>query len=308
MDIKEKAKRINLVEFCKNRGIPLIEENSKNPKLAEYDSLVFFPDSIESQWYRYSTQKGGDAISFVEDYYNVNFKEAITILLDSNVHEIDPSSVIREKTEVFKYEKEYEVSDCSIAKKYLTEERKISPALVDLFINIGLLKQDSRNNAIFKWVDDGRVVGANRQGTGPQKEEERSWKKIDRGSTRDRGFNIKIGTPKTIRFFESSIDMMSYMSMNKNKLKNTWFIAMEGLKKGLFEHYVGSALKVLEQPPKIIYCVDNDRAGNEFAEKMLSMKSPYIFVEQPKVLKDWNDELIQLRTEKKKQRSYMPER
>ena len=308
LDIKDQAKRINLVEFCKKVGIPLLDENSKNPKLAEHDSLVFFPDSIEGQWYRYSTQEGGDAISFVQKYYNIDFKAAIGMLLDSNVHKIDPSLNQVNNKEPFEYDTSLEVHDNSAIKRYLIKERKINKEIVNLFIDLGLIKQDNHNNVIFKWVDGGNIVGSSRQGTAKLKADKRSWKKIDSGSIGNQGFNLKIGMPQTVRFFESSIDMMSFMSLNKDKLKDTWYISMEGLKHSLFQHYVGEVLKEIEIAPKIIFCIDNDEKGYLFAEKMLSIKSPHIFVEQPKKLKDWNEELISLKTIKQHQRSTMPER
>lgn len=290
MDKKSKAKRIDLVEFCQKMGIPLIDERSSNPKLAEHDSLVFFPDSLDGQWYRFSTQEGGDSIAFVQYYYNVDFNAAMDMLLDSEAKEIVelPES---EKNKPFVYSKDYEALDTSAAKKYLCDQRKIDPQIVDLFIKIGLIKQDNRNNVVFKWVENNKIIGSNRQGTAPTKEGERSWKKTDKNSLGDGGFNLKIGTPKTLRFFESAIDMLSYMSMNKGLLKNTWFISMEGLKKVILPHYLSEAMKELEDPPKIIFCIDNDKAGHKYAEDMLVMNSPYIFVEQPKNHKDWNDQL-----------------
>lgn len=66
---------------------------------------------------------------------------------------------------------------------------------------------------------------------------------------------------------------------------------MEGLKKVILPHYLSEAMKELEDPPKIIFCIDNDKAGHKYAEDMLVMNSPYIFVEQPKNHKDWNDQL-----------------
>lgn len=297
MDKKQHARQVNLVDFCIAQGIPLIDQNTKNPKLEEHDSLVFFPDNIDGQWKRFSTGEGGDAIAFVEWYYDTDFKKAIDILIDSKVQEIDPSKRHNVKKKPFQYKKEYESSKLDKAKEYLIKERNIDKNIVQLFIQTGLIKQDQRNNIIFKWIDDGKIVGANRQGTLTPKDGERSWKLIDKNSTTNRGFNLKIGKPKTLRFFESSIDLISYMSLNKDKLKDTWFISMEGLKKGLFEHYASKAVNELKKDelvPTAIYCVDNDEKGNEFAEEIQKLKSPYILTEQPINHKDWNDELKDL--------------
>lgn len=291
MDKKDKARQINLVEFCMSQGISLIDQNTRNPKLAEHDSLVFFPDNIDGQWYRYSTQEGGDSISFVQYYYDIDFKKAVDMLVNARVNDIDPELLKTQERKVFRYKTVHEKEIDEKATNYLLKERKIDKDIVQLFVKTGLIKQDKNNNIIFKWIDDGKIVGANRQGTSKLKKNERSWKMIDEYSTRDRGFNLKIGTPKTVRFFESSIDLMSYMSLNKQDLKDTWYISMEGLKKGMFEHYAGLALKSLDVPPNIIYCIDSDKKGNEFAEGIIKMNSPYVTVEQPIGFKDWNDQL-----------------
>lgn len=292
MDKKEKAKRINLIDFCKIKGIPLIDEQSSHPKLQEHDSLVFFPESIEGQWFRFSTQEGGDSISFVQNYYNVDFKKAIDLLLDVNAREINPND-FRTKREPFRYEKKYESKSVAEARRYLIDERKIDKNIVDLFIDLGLIKQDSRNNVVFKWVEDGHLTGANRQGTQSRIKGERSWKKTDRNTTNGRGFNLKVGEPRIVRFFESAIDLMSYMSLYKSNLKDTWFISMEGLKNTLFSHYVSTAIEELNgKPPKVIYCIDNDRTGHEFADKLKGINSKHLYIEQPKEHKDWNDQLI----------------
>lgn len=289
MDKKQLAKNVNLIDFCRVKGIPLIDENTSNPKLEEHDSLVFFPNSKEAQWFRYSTQEGGDAIAFAQWYFDIGFKEAIDVLLDSKALTLDKAPV--PKKEPFRYKAELEVESTHKLKQYLIYERKIDFKIVDLFLNLGLISQDKNNNIVFKWVDDGMLVGSNRQGTYKPKDSKRSWKLIDKNSTSNRGFNIKIGKPKNIRFFESSIDLMSYMSINKQQLKDTWFISMEGLKKSLFNHYAGIAIKEVKDPPNVYFCVDNDEKGREFAEGILEMRSPYIHINLPKE-KDWNDELI----------------
>lgn len=291
MDKKQQAKNVNLIDFCRLKGIPLIDENSTNPKLEEHDSLVFFPHSKEAQWFRYSTQEGGDSIAFVQWYYKLDFKEAINILLDSKAQTLDTVAIT--KKEPFKYNKEYEVKTTGKVIDYLVNERKVDLKIVNLFLDLGLIKQDTNNNIVFKWIDHGLIVGSNRQGTYKREEGQRSWKQIDKNSTTNRGFNVKIGEPKNIRFFESSIDLMSYMSLNMNNLKDTWFISMEGLKKNLFSHYVGIAITEVKNPLNVYFCVDNDEKGREFTKSIVEIRSPFLHIELPKKHKDWNDQLIE---------------
>ncbi|MCM6922782.1 toprim domain-containing protein, partial [Enterococcus faecium] len=86
-----------------------------------------------------------------------------------------------------------------------------------------------------------------------------------------KGFNLKIGDPKQLKFFESSIDLLSYAALNRDQLNDTWLVSMEGLKHHVISHYFGEAVSELRKkqafPQSIEICVDNDRAGHIFYEK-----------------------------------------
>lgn len=121
MSKKQQAKNVNLIDFCRVKGIPLIDENTTNPKLEEHDSLVFFPNSKDAQWFRYSTQEGGDSIAFAQWYYDLDFKDAIDLLLDSKAQTLDKAAV--PKKETYKYNKKHEVESTDKVADYLENER-----------------------------------------------------------------------------------------------------------------------------------------------------------------------------------------
>lgn len=54
-----------------------------------------------------------------------------------------------------------------------------------------------------------------------------TYKHIDKNSTANHGFNLKIGDPKQLKFFESSIDLLSYAALNRDQLNDTWLVSME---------------------------------------------------------------------------------
>lgn len=87
----------------------------------------------------------------------------------------------------------------------------------------------------FLWKDPQtkETVGASYQGTFIDYErfgERGTYKHIDKNSTANHGFNLKIGDPKQLKFFESSIDLLSYAALNRDQLNDTWLVSMEGLK------------------------------------------------------------------------------
>lgn len=76
------------------------------------------------------------------------------------------------------------------------------------------------------------------------------------------------GKPENLKFFESPIDMLSYISINrgKGKLDNTWLISMDGLKDEVLNFYFKEAANQTNIR-SFNLCVDNDISGKKFAEK-----------------------------------------
>uniref|UniRef100_UPI0021B0A110 toprim domain-containing protein n=1 Tax=Enterococcus faecium TaxID=1352 RepID=UPI0021B0A110 len=176
-------------------------------------------------------------------------------------------------------------------RNYLKEERKLPDWLIDYAEKEGLIaelkpkherqnflvRDDRLDHAVaFLWKDPQtkETVGASYQGTFIDYErfgERGTYKHIDKNSTANHGFNLKIGDPKQLKFFESSIDLLSYAALNRDQLNDTWLVSMEGLKHHVISHYFGEAVSELRKkqafPQSIEICVDNDRAGHIFYEK-----------------------------------------
>lgn len=306
----QKAREVNLVDYCLTNNIPLIRTHTRNPSLAEHDSLVFYPDNKDRQWNRHSTGQGGDAIAFIQFYESrhlpegetVSFQYAVNKLLDNDYKSVPK---IRPPVPDFEYQN-YEVKDFTKAKEYLVNERGIDEAFVSVLIDEGIIAQNNRNNIVFKWIDydqDGKIVGANEQGTGRTKEGERSFKKTQRHSTRGKGFNLRIGEPENIKFFESAIDLLSYADIHQEQLENEWLVSMEGLKHTVVMETLNSCSRYSKNHEdyhihSVTFCVDNDEAGRTFADKYigkLTILDPNgnkdFTLDVPENSKDWNDEL-----------------
>ncbi|HGC6071026.1 TPA: hypothetical protein ACIZEU_003524, partial [Enterococcus faecium] len=96
----------------------------------------------------------------------------------------------------------------------------------------GLIKQDKKGNVLFLWKKDQEIVGCTEQGTrkffheGKQKDV--TWKKIQENSKEYSGFNVTFGQPDKMYFFESEIDLMSYITQKPEKAENATFVSMNG--------------------------------------------------------------------------------
>lgn len=119
-------------------------------------------------------------------------------------------------------------------------------------------------------------------------------------------FRYDKGEPKKAYVFESSIDLMSFMALHPDVTDCT-FAAMAGLKPNVVEKLLAGGLPV-------ILCVDNDKAGQNFANQfgsrckyftecrannvkdfneLLKAKKTVSFSEKVDAMKSWADKAIQ---------------
>lgn len=292
------AKTVSILDIALKNGIDLIQDSKKQYRLADNHSLVITAD--KNLFIENNGNFGGGPIDFVQKVVGIeDFKSAVHHITDS---EYEISDVAPSEQREFTYNKENE-RDFVRAKKYLIDDRCIDEEIVSVLHNKGLLQQDKRNNVLLLWNDHGKIAGCSEKGTIPDS----TWKKIQTGSDSKIGFNVRNGEPKKLKFFEAGVDLMSYMSLNKSDLKDTWFVSMEGLKPETVYHYLEEAQQVSPSGiEEIALCVDNDEAGKAFFDKFQQFtfnqkeKEPLEFqaefpkapVRQETQKWDWNNELV----------------
>ena len=175
--------------------------------------------------------------------------------------------------------------------------------IADLVRNGKISQEQKTGNVLFKYFDtDGKIIGAEKIGTST----DHKFKGIAQGSYSRHGFEIVRGTGKNAYFFESSIDLLSYLQMNKN-LDNCRLISMMGVKPNI----VIDTMKRHNITPENIYiCSDNDTAGNEFADRLQQQYPEIKRISTPEKYKDWNDMLrgIDRKTENIKEADRVAER
>lgn len=292
------AKTVSILDIALKNGIDLIQDSKKQYRLADNHSLVITAD--KNLFIENNGNFGGGPIDFVQKVVGIeDFKSAVHHITDS---EYEISDVAPSEQREFTYNKENE-RDFVRAKKYLIDDRCIDEEIVSVLHNKGLLQQDKRNNVLLLWNDHGKIAGCSEKGTIPDS----TWKHIQAGSDSKIGFNVRNGEPKKLKFFEAGVDLMSYMSLNKSDLKDTWFVSMEGLKPETVYHYLEEAQQVSPSGiEEIALCVDNDEAGKAFFDKFQQFtfnqkeKAPLEFqaefpqapVGQETQKWDWNNELV----------------
>ncbi|MCP3032619.1 DUF3991 and toprim domain-containing protein [Halobacillus sp. A1] len=284
-DQVEVARNVDLIDYLERKGEPLKKEG-RYYRHQVHDSLV-----IKDQMYAWNSrdEKGAGVINFAKMFYGMSFPEAV-LDLNEQGYKVRDNLQEQKPKEPYQYPSLYEVNDRTKAKNYLTNERKIHPKIVHWLENKGLIAQDKLGNVVFKWKQQGAVVGADRQGTSPMKDG-RMFKGIDRNSHGSAGFSVDIGNPKSIYLFESPIDALSYWSIKKGKLQNTRLVSMSGLKRQTMIDEIKRMGKEGHKVNQITFCTDNDKAGREFANKYNRLMSEELSKVDLPINKDWNIEI-----------------
>uniref|UniRef100_UPI00344E6F8F DUF3991 domain-containing protein n=1 Tax=Carnobacterium sp. TaxID=48221 RepID=UPI00344E6F8F len=309
----KQAEQIDIIDYCTQNGIEFEEESQNYFRMVEHNSCVV--NRKKNMFYWNSRGENGNVISFLRKYEGLGFKEAVAKLLNE---EYEKSSNVEYVHEPYDYNSSNEVDHIDHVLEYLTQERKIDPELVKDLNEKGFIKQDKRKNVLFLWKDYERTMGCTEQGTIKIDTNKRgSWKSIQKNSTTGYGFNVKYGEPKNLKFFESPIDLLSYATLNKNKLKDTHLVSIEGTKESILLSYLMKTVKELgDAPDSVAICVDNDNAGDRLMERLKHVPinkndgSIYdITPERPTIAgcKDWNDQLkvvVSNRDEQLRRRRY----
>ena len=181
-----------------------------------------------------------------------------------------------------------EHSDCKRVLAFLTKTRGLDyNTVLDLVKQGKIAQEEKTGNALFKYFDEnGELVGVEKVGTST----EHKFKGIASGSNSDYGFEVVRGNGEKAYFFESAIDMLSFMQMNRD-IDNARFVSMMGVKPNVvFETLMRNNIN----PNSVYICSDNDEAGNRFYEDITEENTPmesFHRIKTPDNFKDWNDML-----------------
>ncbi|WP_110925968.1 DUF3991 domain-containing protein [Bacillus massiliglaciei] len=311
---KDKANNVNIVDYLLSIGEPLKSEGNNFYRHEDHNSLVVNSRRNYFSWN--SRNVSGNAVTYLMNVHNLSFQHAVKKIND----DLGDKALSEFKAPEPSYPSEFkydvnEVSSADNVIKYLVDERKIDPDLVHLFIESDLIKEDSYKNVVFKWKEHGQLIGANLQGTREIPEEKRLhadrayFKKVlpTTKEATNSGFSVTRGYPENLFFYESPIDLLSYLSLNRSTLNNCRLKSMDGLKKQTVFQTIKETMVDLKRQDRsiesITLCVDNDQAGKEFIEVMQEYELKgkdgqvitfqYDVPELPKGLTkwDWNNEL-----------------
>lgn len=289
---KRRANNVDLEQLLLQHGETLIPAG-REKRLASNHSITI----RKNCWYDHAEETGGLAIDFVKMYYQMTFSEAMAFLLSAEgMYHIESLSepAERERKKLVLPEAN---RDMKRLYAYLVKKRCIEPEVVNFFVKEKLLYESREENkttgkvyqnAIFVGRDaDGIARHAHKKGL---YSDGTSYRGNLAGSEPEYSFQYR-GQSNKVYVFEAPIDLMSYITLHPDNWQQHSYIALMGVSgKALMQF-----LKDREETETIVFCLDNDEAGNQAIVRLTAevqrLGKSLLFQIEQSIAKDWNEDL-----------------
>ena len=271
----DRANAVNLEDFLRAQGETLVR-SGKEYRWKAHDSLTV----CGNKWFRHSQSKGGYPVDFVIEFYGKSFPEAVQLLTGEPGEaqpEADPAP-----SPAFRLPLR-NVTNANIL-NYLTQERKLSPSLVNFFITAGDIYEDAaHHNVVFVGRDaDGHPRYASCRGIYEK------FRQDVAGAEKSFGFAHR-GTDKQLMVFEAPIDLLSFIELFPKNWQQHNYLSLGGVSAKALQQFLS------ERPDmeRVFLCLDADKAGEDACKRLAALLPDTVSVTriQP-TRKDWNEVLV----------------
>ena len=271
----DKANAVNLEKFLRAQGETLVR-SGKEYRWKAHDSLTV----CGNKWFRHSQSKGGFPVDFVMEFYGKSFPEAVQMLTGEPGEvqpEADPAP-----SPAFRLPLR-NVTNANIL-NYLTQERKLSPSLVNFFIAAGdIYENAAHHNVVFVGRDaDGHPRYASSRGI------REKFRQDAAGAEKAFGFAHR-GTDKQLLVFEAPIDLLSFIELFPKNWQQHNYLSLGGVSGKALQQFLSERPDV----ERVFLCLDADKAGEDACKRLMALLPDTVSVTriQP-CMKDWNDVLV----------------
>lgn len=287
------AYQTSIIDLVQQYGYELKDER-KVYRVCDNAGLFLWKDGLG--WYHGSTYEKGNNVEFLMKYCGIVSKsEAIKLLLD--YAHITPSATVRhevKKQEARQLQLPPKAKTYNNMYAYLISTRKIDKDVVYLMQKLKKIYQDNHRNCVFVGRDEsGKPAYGSVRGTGYKQ-----YRGDCLGSDKSVGFTYE-GTSNTVYTFEAPIDLMSHMTLMKQKgldWQKDSRVSLGGLAESALERFLKNHPNIKE----VVLCMDNDykeeinsgqkaliRMGRKFKEQSFTVKR--LLPQMP--YKDLNEQL-----------------
>ena len=286
---KLRATEVDLELFLRSQGEELIRSGPEYRLASDHSVTV-----RGSEWYDHATKRGGNPISFLQQFYNLSYPEAVTQLLGGEQGAVHPPAH-KQKEHI---RKDFALPPASRDMRrvyaYLLKRRLLDRDVVNAFVRTGLLYESCEtfnngeyHNAVFVGKDENGV--ARHAHKRSLNSEGKTFRINVEGCDPRYSFHYT-GASDRLYVFEAPIDLLSFLTLYPKDWQTHSFVALCGTS----EH---AMLWMLEQNPSlhsVCLCLDHDPAGIEangrLAEILHSHGYDQVGVLQPEC-KDWNENI-----------------
>lgn len=281
----EQASNTDIADLLRRQGEKLTPSGSEL-QWGNGSSKITVRGSV---WYHQYGKYGGDAISFVRNFYNKSFPEAVQFLLGRECGVVAKRAEPRPTQP--KESKQFQLPSANDNMRrvyaYLIHERGLDRRVVDVFTHKKMIYESAEtHNVVFVGYDkNGIPRHAQKRSTAS----EGTYKGNASGSMMEHSFHWH-GSSPNLFLFEAPIDMLSYITMlDKDWQQHSYAAACSVTDKVLFQ--------MMQDNPKIqnvFVCFDNDEAGQTAAQKLCAKLSSMNISACTLVPlhKDWNEDLL----------------
>lgn len=300
---KARARQTDLVSLLRSQG-ETVKRSGKEYEWRDGSQKVTIRGNL---WYHQYEEVGGDAIDFVRRFYNKDYPEAMEYLLGGCGGTLIVSPPIVKEVKPFELPPKNDTMRRVYA--YLVKHRGIDSDVLNTFVKAGMIyESEDYHNAVFVGYDtNGIARHAHKRGTGQAStfkgnidscipEYSFHWNGQAEPARNSHTNNIRASEYSRLRpsnrlyLFEAPIDMLSFISLNKDEWQKHSYAACCGVA----DHVLWQMLEDNPNIHTVCLCMDNDEAGQKANRRIADkLKEKRI---QTEILvpthKDWNEDLL----------------
>ena len=278
---KTQARQTDIAELLRSQGETLKRSGSESEWMDGGQKVTI----RGNLWYHQYEQVGGDAVDFVRRFYNKSYPEAMEYLLGGSGGTLAVSPSVQKEEKPFVLPPKNDNMRRVFA--YLLNCRGIDREVLYAFVHKGMIYESADyHNTVFVGFDsNGNAKHAHKRGTGS----ESSYKGNVSGSQPEYSFHWS-GQSDTLYLFEAPIDMLSFISMQKEGWRQHSYAASCSVS----DRVLFQMLKDNPNIRQVVLCLDSDEPGQTAAKRIadkLFVQGTASEILVP-VHKDWNEDLL----------------